>query len=823
MPRLVNAQDLASPNPFAIIFPDPRPSRHGQESGIIGFCHLGRDDNIDRVCGSNFLSNWFDISPNRIELTAPAEPDMLHTFGNAEVAFHALKFWRVADTFAYAPAKEAWSKYNKMTGKEDITYAGYGSSWKAMKAVLTAKFAADPRLAAKLSDTGDAFLIHHIPQVGRDSVWSDNGDGTGQNWLGVLLMLVRDSFAGRDAWTEWLQTLMDVETGQMRGVSRARTLQDVIITATIACIDVMEAKLYGDTEYTKPICKRPGCGKPTWNGLPGEYCEGKCQYFKNEDGDLLRQAGKSQVASPEPLALPAPTSAGGVVALRSEDLSKRDQARMAALSSMRSESTIPNVGHLTTLTSMDRDMQMMRGGRRGSSEVRAMSSRKSRSSTGMGRNPSMRRQSEIDLMGIDVNRPGILPALVLTFCWISAAVAVLVAIIWVYVYEEVRRHEDLATAAAVAHARFLTVELLRPAETVVRAVATGFGGGAVGSLADYGSLGRLLEPHFRARPAIHEVELAGPPEEALGSIHVTSASWLNSGILLRTDRPDCERVEGNMGCTLEDMRANTSSWYTTGFGVGSQWYQGPPRTFWHGPSYSLSNPLEVVCDDFCWRSTYAFVGRVTGGPHSPRGTAVQSRGVTSTTAMPASGAPSGPVQQVLVRAAMESQSLQEVVMKAEAISRGEAAVCTEAGDILALKDMAETIFVERTTGSVRPRQIWELDRPWAQLTNPEFVTKAKEYLFFVHGGYRVSSWKLGDGQLDALGLASNLRIIMAVPQDNYYDDVLGPLIPLVTGTAAAPVAGLGLLTFAVGLRKCLLRLWRRHKATTNLLLSQVQH
>merc|ERR1712232_1400748 len=31
------------------------------------------------------------------------------------------------------------------------------------------------------------------------------------------------------------------------------------------------------TEHTPDACARPGCGKPTFNGQPGEYCSRRCK------------------------------------------------------------------------------------------------------------------------------------------------------------------------------------------------------------------------------------------------------------------------------------------------------------------------------------------------------------------------------------------------------------------------------------------------------------------------------------------------------------------------------------------------------------------
>ena len=60
-----------------------------------------------------------------------------------------------------------------------------------MREAVRAKFTQYPDLAAILLGTGDAELVEH---TAKDSYWADGGDGSGQNWLGRILMEVRASF-----------------------------------------------------------------------------------------------------------------------------------------------------------------------------------------------------------------------------------------------------------------------------------------------------------------------------------------------------------------------------------------------------------------------------------------------------------------------------------------------------------------------------------------------------------------------------------------------------------------------------------------------------
>ena len=58
-----------------------------------------------------------------------------------------------------------------------------------MREAVRAKFAQHPDLTAILLGTGDAELVEH---TAKDSYWGDGGDGSGQNWLGRILMQVRE-------------------------------------------------------------------------------------------------------------------------------------------------------------------------------------------------------------------------------------------------------------------------------------------------------------------------------------------------------------------------------------------------------------------------------------------------------------------------------------------------------------------------------------------------------------------------------------------------------------------------------------------------------
>jgi ribA/ribD-fused uncharacterized protein len=58
-----------------------------------------------------------------------------------------------------------------------------------MREALRAKFTQNPQLRSLLFGTESAVLVEHTTS---DSYWGDNGDGSGKNRLGELLMELRE-------------------------------------------------------------------------------------------------------------------------------------------------------------------------------------------------------------------------------------------------------------------------------------------------------------------------------------------------------------------------------------------------------------------------------------------------------------------------------------------------------------------------------------------------------------------------------------------------------------------------------------------------------
>lgn len=137
--------------------------------------------------------------PATVTITPPSSTTGPGTFNTGEAAFQATKWWQndsIRTQFEQArTGGEAFAlrkKYRHDQSNSD--WAGFGQE-PAMDAVIASKFS-DLTLRAALLATKDAYLLEHNSNDDRDSFWSDNCNGDGQNLLGHALMRLRHSLAG---------------------------------------------------------------------------------------------------------------------------------------------------------------------------------------------------------------------------------------------------------------------------------------------------------------------------------------------------------------------------------------------------------------------------------------------------------------------------------------------------------------------------------------------------------------------------------------------------------------------------------------------------
>jgi hypothetical protein len=184
-------------NPICAQLGYPRPTPiQGPYDDIVAFYCPGYPSPVDKMCCASFLGNFYPGKPFTMVIQGITVP-----FNNAEAAYQSLKYNVDLGKFSMCRTGSDAFKYKQYldslgSGFRDPTFHGFGSSWNAMWYVLKAKFA-NRRLTDLLLQTGEAFLLEHCDRPGRDRRWSNNNDGEGTNWLGLLLMFLRNYLLGR--------------------------------------------------------------------------------------------------------------------------------------------------------------------------------------------------------------------------------------------------------------------------------------------------------------------------------------------------------------------------------------------------------------------------------------------------------------------------------------------------------------------------------------------------------------------------------------------------------------------------------------------------
>jgi len=117
-------------------------------------------------------------------------------FGQRRMAFadkHLLLLQQLKDSGLDFPKKISGEVYNKgdkanpQLVVEDWDTVKISVMYKAIKA----KFSQNPDLKKALLDTGEIWLVEHTKN---DKQWADGNDGGGTNYLGKLLILLREDF-----------------------------------------------------------------------------------------------------------------------------------------------------------------------------------------------------------------------------------------------------------------------------------------------------------------------------------------------------------------------------------------------------------------------------------------------------------------------------------------------------------------------------------------------------------------------------------------------------------------------------------------------------
>jgi len=167
---------LLEPRTDVFRIPDPRTGAHPLRD--VSVCIFGED--MDATCGCDFLDLDHNLGPYGGMVLDVA--GVRRSFPTGRAALDAL-----------------------------LAADDEGSEWDTTLVVQKAKFRSGSALDRALERTGDAFLLHR----GTDTIWSDAGNGEGQNLLGMQLMLLRDFRNGWCRWTGFIEVAVDTQTGQI--------------------------------------------------------------------------------------------------------------------------------------------------------------------------------------------------------------------------------------------------------------------------------------------------------------------------------------------------------------------------------------------------------------------------------------------------------------------------------------------------------------------------------------------------------------------------------------------------------------------------------
>lgn len=255
----------------------------------------------DLLCGFPAGGNFYEDG-HTLSVAPPGKWGSAKKFTNAEAAFQALKSWHTAHRFRHADGNEAFN-LKRAIRSPDFKYAGYGSNWAGMMAVLEVKFSNDTYGSRQsrrcLLATKDAFLMETNVKAGRDNVWSNNYLGDGKNWLGLQLMLLRDNIAAvedrshQSKWTTWLvegPVGLDVLTGKFR---REKMWQLTVLEATNNLKQALVEKKYNE-------CANKVCGRQALHNQVGGYCSQCSKRNSNKQVSTRRSGQLSPSLSPSP-------------------------------------------------------------------------------------------------------------------------------------------------------------------------------------------------------------------------------------------------------------------------------------------------------------------------------------------------------------------------------------------------------------------------------------------------------------------------------------------------------------------------------------------
>ena len=234
----------------------------------IAFSSNGITSAWDKYCESSFLCNKYESQFYIIQ--NDEFPTIEGRFLIAEAAYQASKLNFNKFVNQYREINAIQIEYLKYIHQWliDPLFKYDDKKWRSMLSIIRAKFTRT-NLYVKLLETRDWFIINHSRLYRMKSLWSDGYNGCGYNWLGLILMIVREEIREKlklepTRWKTIIDNNVNMETGEFTEIwsSYVKSVASDVNTF----FTPMSMK-----------CRRLGC--PNVCNDDNEYCCEDCKYL----------------------------------------------------------------------------------------------------------------------------------------------------------------------------------------------------------------------------------------------------------------------------------------------------------------------------------------------------------------------------------------------------------------------------------------------------------------------------------------------------------------------------------------------------------------
>lgn len=258
---------------------------------------------------------------------------------------------------------------------------------------------------------------------------------------------------------------------------------------------------------------------------------------------------------------------------------------------------------------------------------------------------------------------------------------------------------------------------------------------------DYAVVERILAPIFVAAEAIHTVDIAFSDRPTAILVRRNGPN----DILVQSDADDCYLV-GVLGCSIREVPAKESVWYTQGKALNDGESAGRQNPFlWYGPEFvpvEGGGGAEGISNALRWAPSYSLVfSSVFPGT---RGAIVAVGKVT-----------------------LEISKISAILDDPQLGEGSQVYLIDNVGAIVSARKPGEQVFLEPSSGRVRFRRIWELDTPWAEPLREAFLEDSSAERKLV----------LGDGTLVIVSpfegeSTNNFRVVIVAQRTQFANGTL---------------------------------------------------